>query len=66
MNNNISDKDKKAWQNFLQSNEKLYDKDNVNKESVKSKIDLIDLHGHSLDEANIVIENFINKNYRST
>ena len=64
MNNNISDKDKKAWQNFLQSNEKLYDKDNINKESVKSKIDLIDLHGHSLDEANIVIENFINKNYQ--
>ena len=64
MNNNISDKDKKAWQNFLQSNEKLYNKDNINKESVKSKINSIDLHGHSLDEANRIIENFINKNYQ--
>ena len=64
MNNNISDKDKKAWQNFLQSNEKLYNKDNTNKETVKSKVNLIDLHGYSLDEANRTIENFINKNYQ--
>jgi len=64
LNNNISDKDKKAWQNFLQSNEKLYNKDNTNKETVKSKVNLIDLHGYSLDEANRTIENFINKNYQ--
>ena len=64
MNNNISDKDKKAWQNFLQSNEKLYNKDNTNKETVKSKVNLIDLHGYSLDEANRIVENFINKNYQ--
>ena len=64
MNNNISDKDKKAWKNFLQSNEKLYNKDNINKESVKSKVNLIDLHGYSLDEANRIVENFINKNYQ--
>ena len=64
MNNNISDKVKKAWKNFLQSNEKLYNKDNINKESVKSKVNLIDLHGYSLDEANRTIENFINKNYQ--
>ena len=64
MNNNISDKDKKAWQNFLQSNEKLYTKDNINKKSVNPKNNLIDLHGHSLDEANRIIEKFINKNYQ--
>ena len=64
MNNNISDKDKKAWQKFLQGNEKLYNKDHINKESVKPKINSIDLHGHSLDEANRIIENFINKNYQ--
>ena len=64
MNNNISDKDKKAWQNFLQSNEKLYNKDNINKKSVYPKNNLIDLHGHSLDEANRIIEKFINKNYQ--
>ena len=64
MNNNISDKDKKAWQNFLQSNEKLYNKDNINKKSVNPKNNLIDLHGYSLDEANRIIEKFINKNYQ--
>ena len=63
MNNNISDKDKKAWQNFLQSEEKVYDKDNNNKKLTKPKVNSIDLHGYSLDEANSIIENFINKNY---
>ena len=29
----------------------------------KSKVNSIDLHGYSLDEANSTIENFINKNY---
>jgi len=63
LNNNISDKDKKAWQNFLQSEEKVYDKDNNNKKLTKPKVNSIDLHGYSLDEANSIIENFINKNY---
>ena len=63
MNDNISDKDKKAWQNFLQSEEKVYDKDNNNKKLTKPKVNSIDLHGYSLDEANSTIENFINKNY---
>ena len=63
MNNNISDKDKKAWQNFLQSEEKVYDKDSYNKKLTKPKVNSIDLHGYSLDEANSIIENFINKNY---
>ncbi len=63
MNNNISDKDKKAWQSFLKSNEKLFNKDNINKQTTKTKINSIDLHGNSLDKANKIIENFINKNY---
>ena len=63
MNNNISDKDKKAWQNFLQGEEKLHDKDNNNQKLTKPKFSSIDLHGYSLDEANSTIENFINKNY---
>ena len=63
MNNNISDKDKKAWQNFLQGGEKLHDKDNNNQKQTKPKFSSIDLHGYSLDEANSTIENFINKNY---
>ena len=63
MNNYISDKDKRDWQNFLQSKEKLQNKDNHKKKVEKSKINSIDLHGNSLDEANKIVENFINKNY---
>ena len=63
MNNNISDKDKKAWQNFLKSNKKLHNKDNFKNQLEKSKTNSVDLHGYSLDEANKIIENFINKNH---
>ena len=63
MNDNISDKDKKAWQSFLESKEKLFNKDNINKQITKTKTNSIDLHGNSLDKANKIIENFINKNY---
>ena len=64
MNNNISDKDKKAWESFLESKEQLFNKDNINKKIIKTKINTIDLHGNSLDEANKIMENFINKNYQ--
>ena len=63
MNNKISDKDKKDWENFLSNDEKLVNKDlsfAIDKNYKKSKIDL---HGHSLSEANIKIKNFIQKSY---
>ena len=60
MNNNISNKNKKDWENFVNSKEKLPDKDS--KLEIKQKIETrsIDLHGYSLDAANQAIENFIN------
>ena len=63
MNDNISDKDKKEWENFLKSNEKIFDKDNnhQNKEFFKTKS--IDLHGYTLDQANKKIEEFIQYSY---
>ena len=63
MNNNISDKDKKDWQNFLDSNNKLEDKDLIKKQIKNFSKKTIDLHGYSLQESNKIIENFINKNY---
>ena len=63
MKNHISDKDKRDWQNFLQSKEKLQNKDSQKIKIEKSKINSIDLHGNSLDDANKIVENFINKNY---
>ena len=61
MNDNISDKDKKDWNQFINSTEKLPDKDlkNIKKKNKKNRS--IDQHGFTLDEANKTIENFINK-----
>ena len=59
MSNNISDKDKKDWVNFINSNEKLQNKDSTSVNKKKFQVRSIDLHGYTLDEANKVIENFI-------
>ena len=61
MTDNISDKDKKDWDNFINSKEKVPNKDIKSKDKKTYKIRSIDLHGYSLDEANKAIENFINK-----
>ena len=63
MNNQISDKDKKDWQNFLSKKEKLPDKDNSYSKDKVIKTSEIDLHGFTLDEANKIVEGFINKSY---
>ena len=63
MNDNISDKDKKDWHKFINSNEKLPNKDFKYQEKENPKIRSIDLHGYTLNEANKTIENFINKAY---
>ena len=61
MNNNISNKDKKDWEKFINSNKKLPNKDLNYKKEINKKIRSIDLHGYSLDEANKTIEIFITK-----
>ena len=61
MNDYISNKNKKDWDSFIKSKEKLSNKD-LNPQTKKiTKIRSIDLHGYSLDEANIAIESFINE-----
>ena len=60
MTDKISDKDKKDWENFLKSTDKLEIKDK--EEITKSKfliVKSIDLHGYSLQEANHKIFEFI-------
>tara|TARA_B100000401_G_scaffold281666_1_gene192428 strand:- start:41 stop:460 length:420 start_codon:yes stop_codon:yes gene_type:complete len=60
----ISLKDKKDWEKFIKSSDKLENKDlnyyetirNVNKKT-------IDLHGYTLDEANNKIKDFIDKSF---
>ena len=63
MTDNISDKDKLDWEDFLSSKDKLPNKDIEfkNKKNLNSRS--IDLHGYSLDEANKLIEKFIYKSY---
>jgi DNA-nicking Smr family endonuclease len=63
LTNKISDKDKKDWENFVSSEEKLPNKDNksINKKNFVTKS--IDLHGYTLEEANKSIQDFINKSY---
>ena len=63
MNNQISDKDKKDWQNFLSKKEKLLDKDNSQTKDKSIRISEIDLHGFTLDEANKTVDRFINESY---
>ena len=63
MTNKISDKDKKDWENFLSSENKLPNKDNKFQKKKYFKIKSIDLHGYTLDEANKVIQNFIDNSY---
>ena len=56
----ISDKDKQDWQNFLNSSDKLEDKDQKISLSPKRYIEKsIDLHGYSLEEANQKITTYI-------
>ena len=63
MTNNISKKDKKDWENFLSNNEKLPNKDiKINKKIIFNTRS-IDLHGYTLDEANIAIEDFIHMSH---
>ena len=67
MNNKLSDKDKRDWQNFISSEEKVHNKDlslsqiKIDKDLVKT----IDLHGFSLENANKTIDEFINKCFKT-
>ena len=63
MNDNISDKDKKDWHKFINSTEKLPNKDFKHQKNKNLKVRSIDLHGYTLDEANKTIEDLINKSF---
>ena len=63
MKNKLSDKDKKDWQNFLDSSEKLQSKDldQINNDLISERS--IDLHGYTLEEANKKISEFLENCY---
>jgi len=60
----ISDQDKKDWKKFVNSSEKLENKDKtIIKIQKNSNYKSIDLHGYTLENANKVISDFIDKCY---
>ena len=63
MTNKLSEKDKKDWQDFLNSSEKLQSKDvdQANHQIIVERS--IDLHGYTLEEANKQISEFIENCY---
>ena len=61
----LSDKDKKDWESFIESKEKIYNKDLSEKAKLDKKIltKTIDLHGYSLENANKTISEYIKQCY---
>jgi DNA-nicking Smr family endonuclease len=58
----ISDKDKQDWEKFLKNKEKIPNKDIVKRKNIRhEKIKKIDLHGHTIEEANKAVEQFIER-----
>ena len=64
MTDNISEKDKEDWENFLSNNERLPNKDSKTDKKITFKTRSIDLHGYTLEDANKYIESFIIKSYK--
>ena len=64
MSNDISEKDKKDWENFISSNEQLPNKDFKLSKKKSFKVKSIDLHGYTLEQANNAIEKFILESFR--
>tara|TARA_B100001769_G_C21650548_1_gene362316 strand:+ start:150 stop:560 length:411 start_codon:yes stop_codon:yes gene_type:complete len=60
----ITEKDKKDWKKFIESNEPLLSKD-ISQDNIsnKRKFKKIDLHGYPLEEANKEIHKFIEKSF---
>ncbi len=62
MKKKISEKDQEDWKKFTDSKEKIFDKDQKSFKKKFLKLErTIDLHGYTLDDANIEIEKFIYK-----
>ncbi len=61
----VTDIDKKDWLEFTKKKETLFNKDNnLEKAIIKSsKIQRLDLHGFTIDNANKLVKKFINESY---
>ena len=60
----FQEKDKKDWDSFISSDEKLPNKDFKSSKQKLFKVKSIDLHGYTLEEANKTIEIFIRQSFK--
>ena len=65
MNKDISDKDKKDWEDFIKSKDKLEIKDKEHYTDNKNLEKSIDLHGYTLSDANLAVKNLIVSSYNN-
>ena len=64
MTKKLTDKDKNDWKKFVDSKEKVENKDRDNNQKQKFFSEkIIDLHGYTLEEANNFIKEIIDKYY---
>ena len=63
MSKDISNKDKKDWEEFISKKERLPNKDISFQKKNYTKTKIIDLHGYTLDKANKTIEVFIKNSF---
>ena len=63
MKKKLSDKDQRDWNKFVNDKNQLFDKDEISFQKVNKKEISIDLHGYTLRDANIAVNNLIVKSY---
>ena len=63
MKKKLSDKDRRDWNKFVEEKSHLFDKDEISSQKVNKKEISIDLHGYTLRDANIAVNNLIVKSY---
>ena len=55
---NLSQEDKKTWEDYIKDPSDIFDKDKNNKKNTRKERFSFDLHGFSLDNANKKLEKF--------
>ena len=66
MSDDVPNKDKKEWEKFINSKEKLPNKDELTlNKNLKKITKKIDLHGYALEEANKTIDQFIKDSFNN-
>lgn len=65
MKKKISNTDKKDWEDFINNNQKIPDKDTPYEKDINKTSKTLDLHGYTLRDANIAVKNLIINSYNN-